>query len=423
VATNGRLSRFLERPPSANSRERPRLERSANGRTERRPSVLLVSSFVLPHAGGVEQFVDTAKELFGARGLSVRVLSCRPPTGPSDADATVPTRYLPPGGWPLPVGGLRTLWREVERADSVVANGARHLLPCLASFVARIRRKRVLFVLHGSAAPFSSSSFLYHRVLGSIFEWLLARPALRLSKPVSLSRAGVTGAHRRYGVAPTYVPYPLRELPTPTTRRSLEPDEPLEIVWVGRLYREKAPLRAVAVVERIRSHREARLELYGDGVLADELEFLAADRPWLAVRGADSWHRIQEVQEAAHICLSTSLRDATQIGILEPLARGIPVVSTRVGDAPHHYVAPALRRFCVEPGDDAAAAAAILELAASYTRYRSEFVANGRRLRTRHRAGRDLLAALVEEAVRPRTTRPALGAAAGFRSAERILVP
>ena len=52
-----------------------------------RTNVLLVSSFVLPHTGGVEQFVDTAKEVLSARRCRVRVLACRLPGGSVDADA------------------------------------------------------------------------------------------------------------------------------------------------------------------------------------------------------------------------------------------------------------------------------------------------------------------------------------------------
>jgi glycosyltransferase involved in cell wall biosynthesis len=369
--------------------------RWVESRAHRGPNVLLVSSFVLPHAGGVEQFVDTAKELLRARGCGVRVLACHLPNGSSEADAALPTRFLPPGGWPLPVAGWRTLWREVGFADIVVANGARHLLPALATFVAHARRKRVLFVLHGSGAPFSTSSFLYHRVLGSIFEWLLARPALRRSVPVSLSRAGVAGARMRYGVSATYVPYPLRDLPDASPECSLLADTPLRIVWVGRLYHEKDPLHAVAVVERVRQSRDATLEIYGEGVLARKLELLASERPWLLVKGIRSWARIQRIQGAAHVCLSTSLRDATQIAILEPLSRGIPVVSTSVGDAPRHYIAPSVQKFCVQPKSAEAAAAAILELATSYRRYRREFAVNGRLLHARHRQGREVLASLV----------------------------
>jgi glycosyltransferase involved in cell wall biosynthesis len=90
------------------------------------------------------------------------------------------------------------------------------------------------------------------------------------------------------------------------------------------------------------------------------------------------------------------LRDATQIAILEPLSRGLPVVSTRVGDAPRHYIEPSLQRFCVEPANVDASAAAILELSSAYERWREEFADNGRLLRARHREGRASLASLVE---------------------------
>jgi glycosyltransferase involved in cell wall biosynthesis len=355
---------------------------------------LIVSSFVLPHNGGVEQFVDVAARLLRGERWHVRVLACRPRTGEAQADVTVPTRFLGPAGWPLPVGGWRLLWREVGAADVVIANGARHLLPSVAAFAARLRGKRVLFVLHGSGAPFSTSSFFYHRVLGRLFERLVARPALRVSQPVSLSRAGVRGSRSRYGVAATYVPFPLRELP-PARRSRLEPDEPLRIVWVGRLYGEKNPLAAVEVVERVRLRRDARLDVYGSGPLLEALEELAQDRPWLAVQGPRSWEEIQEVQGTAHLCLSTSLRDATQIAVLEPLARGVPVVSTRVGDAAGYY-ARGLRGFCVEPRDSEGTVEAVLALADSYDRYRERFAANSHELVRRHRDGARLLAAVLE---------------------------
>jgi glycosyltransferase involved in cell wall biosynthesis len=354
---------------------------------------LIVSSFVLPRVGGVEQFVDVAARLLRAERWQVRVLACRPPTGEAHADVTVPARFLGSAGWPLPLGGWRLLWREIGAADVVIANGTRHLLPCIAAFTARLRGKRALFVLHGSGAPFSTSSFIYHRVLGRLFERLVSRPALRVSQPVSLSRAGVKGCRSRYRVAATYVPFPLRELPPPGERR-LQPGEPLRIVWVGRLYGEKNPLGAVELVERVRLRQAATLELYGTGPLLGALEELAQDRPWLAVQGPRTWEEIQEVQGVAHLCLSTSLRDATQIAVLEPLARGVPVVSTRVGDAPGYYERR-LRAFCVEPGDTAAAMESILELANSYDRYCERFAANAHELLRRHREGGRRLAAVL----------------------------
>jgi glycosyltransferase involved in cell wall biosynthesis len=364
------------------------------GTAPRSRRALIVSSFVLPRPGGVEQFVDVAARLLRGQGWRVRVLACRPDRGEAQADTTVPTRFLGTAGWPLPVGGWRQLWRDVGEADVVIANGTRHLLPNVAAFAARLRGKRVLFVLHGSGAPFSTSSFFYHRVLGRLFERLFTRPALRVAQPVSLSQAGVRGARARYGVKAAYVPFPLRELP-PAMQTTLDTNEPLRIVWVGRLYSEKNPLAAVEVVEHVRRRRPAALEVYGSGPLLRALEELARDRPWLAVRGARTWEEIQQVQGRAHVCLSTSLRDATQIAVLEPLARGVPVVSTRVGDAAGYY-ARGLRSFCVEAENPEAAAEAILALSGSYDRCRARFAANAQELLRRHRDGARRLAEVLE---------------------------
>jgi len=384
----------LPAPTTAVAAPRRHLDLAPAPRARR---ALIVSSFVLPHAGGVEQFVDTASTLLAERGWAVRVLACRPREGVAAADVTIPTRFLPPGGWPVPVGGWRALWREIGCADAVVVNGSRHLLPNIAALACRLRGRRAIFVLHGSGAPFTTSSFVYHRLLGSAFEWLVVRATLRLSLPISLSRAGVGGARRRYGVEAAHVPYPLREL-RPATPRALRENEPLRVVWVGRLYREKNPLLAVEVVERVRRRRDATLHVYGSGPLWDELWRLARDRPWLTLCGERSWSEVQEAQAAGHVCLSTSLRDATQIAILEPLARGIPVVATRVGDAPAHYVSPSLQSFCVEPADPDAAGTAITALASSYERHREEFAANAHQLRARHARGPERLSSLLETA-------------------------
>ena len=322
---------------------------------------MIVSSFVLPHAGGVEQFVDTASTLLAERGWAVRVLACRPREGTAAADVTMPTRFLPPGGWPVPVGGWRALWREIGRADAVVANGSRHLLPNIAALAARLRGRRAIFVLHGSGAPFTTSSLVYHRLLGSGFEWLVVRVALRLSLPISLSRAGVGGARRRYGVEAAHVPYPLRELPP--APGSFPP---------ARTSRSGSCGSAGCTGRRTRCSRSKPSSACAAGVTRPSTSTAAGSSGTSSGgsrgtgRGSCSAAReagseIQEAQAAGHVCLSTSLRDATQIAILEPLARGIPVVSTRVGDAPAHYVSASLQSFCVDAADPDATAAAILD--------------------------------------------------------------
>jgi glycosyltransferase involved in cell wall biosynthesis len=362
------------------------------------PRVLLISSFVRPHPGGVEEFVESSRELLEERGLQSRVLACRLPGMDRSADALVPTRFLGKSSWPLPIGGWRTVWNEVSAADVIVANNARHLLPVVAVLVARSRGRPAFLVVHGSGAgPYTGSSAV--GVVRRLFEKTFGKLALRLSHPVSVSGAGVEGVRRLYGEQASYLPYPVRDLHPVASPPSLEPAQPLRVTWVGRLFPEKDPLAAVTAVEMLRQRRDAVLDMFGDGPLRAPLEKLAVERPWLLVHGARSWEEVQARQAAAHVCLATSVHDNVQVTVLEALSRGIPTVSTRVGDAPSYYVEHSIQRLCVRPGDAAAASAALLELASSYDSYWSEFSSNAAILRERHSQAGEALVDLLSQAL------------------------
>jgi glycosyltransferase involved in cell wall biosynthesis len=363
--------------------------------------ILLVSSFVLPRAGGVEQFVGTVRQMLQEQGCEVRLLACRRRGEDATADAVVRTRYLGPGAWPLPVGDWATIRREVAGADAVVANVAMHPLSVAAVMCARAQRVARLLVVHGSGQPRRHGSPGV-RGLRSLFMRTVARLAVRRCVPVSVSVAGVEGAERAYGVRVRYLPYPLPELPEASPPAPPGPDEALRAVWIGRLAPEKDPLLAVRAVERLRERRDATLDVYGSGPLQDELARLRAARPWLTLHGSRPWAEILAAQEHAHTCLSTSSWDNVQVAVLEALARGVPVVSTRVGDAPRYYPLAALGRFCVPPGDPDALAGAMAELAAGYEGHRRAFEENGARLRTvHHDAPRILMELIADAGARP----------------------
>jgi glycosyltransferase involved in cell wall biosynthesis len=274
------------------------------------------------------------------------------------------------------------------------------VLPVWAILVARLQRRGAIFVVHGSGEGPPTGSGVY-RLVRAAFERTVARRALRMSRPVSVSRAGVAWVRRLYGVEASYLPYPLRVLPPVGATPQLAADEPVRVVWVGRLAPEKDPLLAVRAVELLRAERQATLDVYGGGCLDRELAGLARARPWLMLHGSRGWDEIQAVQATAHLCLSTSAADNVQVAVLEALSRGIPVVSTRVGDASRYYLLDPLSRFCVAPGDPEAIAAAIVELCSSYRGYRDDFGLNGQRLTARHAEAPSVLAGMVDEAVLP----------------------
>ena len=360
--------------------------------------MLLVSSFVLPNAGGVEQFVGAVGALLEEHGFAVRVLACRLPGGDTSADASVATWYLGRSRWPLPVGGLGTIWREVGRADAVIANVPLYPLPSLAILAARRRGVPGLFVAHGSGEPDRWPGGPVARLVRALVRGTLARPAVRRSLPVSVSVAGLEGLERLYGVSGRFLPYPLPELPPAGPRPGPEPGEPLRVAWIGRLAREKDPMTAVQALDRLRADVPATLDVYGDGPLRARMEALTDARPWMTLHGSRPWPEILAAQEQAHVCLATSVWDNVMVSVLEALARGVPVVSTRVGDAPSYFEPPELAGCCVEPGDAAALAGALRAVACDYDALRAAFALNGARLRAVHRDASNVLIALIDEA-------------------------
>jgi glycosyltransferase involved in cell wall biosynthesis/peptidoglycan/xylan/chitin deacetylase (PgdA/CDA1 family) len=365
---------------------------ASNGRP--RGQVLIVSSFVLPHVGGVEHFVAQAREALRRSGWGVRVLACRPDGEIPDADVVVPTRYIAHSGWPLPVGGWRKLWKEVNRAEVLLVNGHRNVLPVLSALLGRARGKRVLFVIHAGSGSVQRGS-IFFRFVARSFDYVLARPALRVSEVLCVAHAGVDFVRRKFGVSGTYLPFPLRPQ-VPAAEVELEADEPLRIVWAGRLYPERDAATAVHAVDKVREEREAVLHFYGDGISRVELEELAATRPWVVLHGVRSWEEVQDAQGLAHVCLTTSTLESVGLTTLEPLARGIPVVSTAVGDASTYYLDESLARFCVPPRDPGALAREVLELAADYENYRRRFADNGRSLTDSHSGHENSLVQLVD---------------------------
>ena len=168
--------------------------------------------------------------------------------------------------------------------------------------------------------------------------------------------------------------------------------EPGRVVAVGRLVAKKAPHLTIAAFAQVRARfPEARLDLVGDGELHSRCRELVAT---LGLEDAVTLHGARPPAEVAALLARASLFvqhsvtaddhdiEGLPISILEAMAAGLPVVSTRHSGIPE-AVAAGTTGILVDEGDVVAMAAAMTALLAEPDRAAALGRAGRERLLTR----------------------------------------
>ena len=252
----------------------------------------------------------------------------------------MPARFLGPGlaaPWRADVGG------GGRRADVVVANGACNCCPWprIAAGSRGARAAHHPRVGQGEQAGVPACAPRCARVPAADRRgW---RSGGRWPVSVSGRRGGV---RRAYGVGR---PLPAVSAAGAAAGSGAGPPTASRCGSFGRAARgREGPVARRAGGRAAARDASPSLDVYGRGRCARRWRRCAAERPWVTLHGARPWPEVLAAQERAHVCLSTSIWDNVQVAVLEALARGVPVVSTRVGDAPRYYRVASLAGFCVE---------------------------------------------------------------------------
>lgn len=155
------------------------------------------------------------------------------------------------------------------------------------------------------------------------------------------------------------------EVGAPITRSPADQPARLRLATAGRLVRQKRHDRFIRLIAAVGAQTGAPLEaaLYGAGPLRFELEELAQqyglNSPRFAFRGLISDPR--QIYAATDIFVLTSDWEGSPNVILEAMAAGLPVVTTRVGDLAT-LINQGVNGFCHAPDDESGMVDSIIQL-------------------------------------------------------------
>jgi glycosyltransferase involved in cell wall biosynthesis len=248
------------------------------------------------------------------------------------------------------------LWARLREADLVhlMANSgwSWFLFAVPAALVARLRSVPLVVNYRGGEAE----TFLNGNA-GAV------RPIVRRAAALVVPSSFLQQVFGRFGMVATIVPNIVdlgRFRPVPA-----DPARPVHLIVTRNLepiYDNATAIRAFLIVrERIPG---ARMTIAGEGPSRPSLEQLArelgaSDAVTFCGRMANA--DIPALYASADVCINASLADNMPISVLEALASGVPVVSTRVGGVPH-LVEHEQTALLVEAANPQAMAEAVLRV-------------------------------------------------------------
>jgi glycosyltransferase involved in cell wall biosynthesis len=233
--------------------------------------------------------------------------------------------------------------------------------------VAKLLRARVCYQVHGGALP---QAFFGGRPLAT----RLLRWSLRLPDIVVVLASVELEAYRAFVPEQLVVALPngidcrpYARVPTVRSR----PDRPLQLVYIGRLAREKGLYEMLQGLRlALRLGVDARLVVAGEGPEADALHRYAVALgigtrvSFIAPVFGEAKVRLLGM---ADVSVLPSYAEGMPYALLEAMAAGIPVLATPVGAIPD-VASDGMHGYLVPPRDPAAIAEAIARFAADRER-------------------------------------------------------
>lgn len=253
---------------------------------------------------------------------------------------------------------LAALWRALGRADvaHLMANSgwSWHLFSAPALWIGRMRGTPVVVNYRGGHAD----EFLARQAC-------LVRPSMRRAACLVVPSGFLRAVFGKYGMAADVVP---NIVDTQRFRPTEAGPQDAPVILVARnlepIYDNASAIRALALVRA--RFPAARLVIAGSGPEAASLRQLATTlglEASVTFSGRVDAADMPDLYRSACVALNPSRVDNMPNSVLEALASGVPVVSTRVGGVPY-IVEHEKTALLVEPGAPGQMADAIMRILA-----------------------------------------------------------
>ena len=235
----------------------------------------------------------------------------------------------------IPDSAILTLGLLRHRREFVGALSQVHRVEI--GLVASLLRLPYVLLIHNDAASLSganSDSIWRHlpRVYRCVEKWSVrhATAVGVFSRQASIRLQSIRPEVKRLR---TWYDPTLFYLKSPANQSSRVEDDALNIIWVGRLDRQKDPLLALDAVTILAETTSLHLDVFGDGPLRQEMaQRITTDGLPVTLHGTVSPVKIADAMRNANVCLMTSFYEGSPTVLIESLACGTPVVATSESD-------------------------------------------------------------------------------------------
>lgn len=304
-----------------------------------------------PPSGGMANQTLQLQRLLQQAGVTVDLVQVNAPYRPAWLESVRIVRAIA-----RLMGYLVSLWRVMGRVEiaHVMANSgwSWHLFAAPAIWIGWLRGVPVVVNYRGGYA----AEFLARQVVW--VRWSMRRAAC-LIVPSGFLQA----IFNQHGMTSQVVPN-IVDLQRFSAGESAAAGDPVVLVTrnLELIYDNASALRALAIVRRQRS--EVRMVIAGSGEEAARLQALAIElgvADAVEFTGRVTAEAMPALYRRATVALNPSTVDNMPNSVLEALAAGVPVISTRVGGVPY-MVTHEQTALLVESGDTAGIAAALMRL-------------------------------------------------------------